>query len=459
MASVHSDRVPRHSEGIVWALLRGCINPLLIIEPHDFRLLQANAPAIAWLGRPREELLRTRIDALSSLGFPELRELSGCKEKHIERQVAFRLASSRKETVRVSLCWTYFQGRTAVLVLAHTEQPPFPVPGLEGEAAPIGGPAETDLDFPHIVGCSSRIREVCRLIGLVAKSDATVLVQGESGTGKELVAEAVHCHSRRSRGPLVKVNCAAIAESLLESELFGHKKGAFTGAIRDRRGRFAAADRGTLVLDEISSMPLAGQAKLLRVLQAKEFEPVGDSRTLRVNVRVVAITNLDLIKACRSGKFREDLYYRLSAFPIAVPPLCKRKMDIPLLARHFLKRFSVSLKKHVRDIELEALSVLMDYDWPGNVRELENAIEYGVIIEKSDRLRTASLPDKFGPPRPREPSLRLRLQAVERQILLETLSQANWVKSHAARLLGIDRRNLAYFLKKHGVRCPGEIGS
>lgn len=452
MASASSAKAS-HSEGIIWALLRGCTNPLLVFDPHDFQLLQANAPAVAWLGRPLNELLQTRIDAFSSFSFPELRELNS-KDKHIEKQVAFRLPSSRMQTVRVSLCWAIFQGRAAVLLLAHME--PSPWTGPPNEAEVENGAIEADFDFPRIVGCSQAIRDVCRLIGLVAKSDATVLVQGESGTGKELVAEAVHCHSRRARGPLVKINCAAMAESLLESELFGHKKGAFTGAIKDRRGRFAAADRGTLVLDEISSMPLAGQAKLLRVLQTREFEPVGDSRTLHVDVRIIAITNLDLIEACRSGNFREDLYYRLSTFPIVVPPLRKRKMDVPLLARHFLQRFSISLKKRIREIDPQALSMLMAYDWPGNVRELENAIEYGAILEKGCILKAVSLPNKFCPPRSRERSLRSRLQAVERQILLESLSQANWVKSRAARLLGIDRRNLAYFLKKHSVRCPTE---
>jgi transcriptional regulator with GAF, ATPase, and Fis domain len=310
---------------------------------------------------------------------------------------------------------------------------------------------ETTFSFPSIIGQSSQIREVCRLVGLVAQTDATVLIQGESGTGKELVAQAVHFHSHRSKRPLIKVNCAALTETLLESELFGHKKGAFTGAIQDRKGRFKLADGGTIILDEIDSLSLSGQAKLLRVLQEKEFEPVGDSTTVRVNVRVVAITNADLTNAINDGRFREDLYYRLNAFPIRLPPLRERREDVPLLVRHFLQGYSVSLRKQVVDIDFDALSLLTDYPWPGNVRELENTVEYAVILEKARNLSVGSLPDKLR----REPkpgcSLKNRLESAERQIILEALSVTNGVKNRAATLLGIDRRNFSYFLNKHGI--------
>ena len=253
---------------------------------------------------------------------------------------------------------------------------------------------ETNLSFPSIIGQSPQIREVCRLVGLVAQTEATVLIQGESGTGKELVAQAVHFHSRRNARPLIKVNCAALTETLLESELFGHKKGSFTGAIQDRKGRFKLADGGTIILDEIDSLSLPGQAKLLRVLQEKEFEPVGDSTTLRVDVRVVAITNAALTKAIDEGRFREDLYYRLNAFPIRLPPLRERREDVPLLIRHFLQSYSTSLRKRIIDIDFNALSLMMDYAWPGNVRELENTVEYAVILENEPLLCVGSLPDK-----------------------------------------------------------------
>jgi transcriptional regulator with GAF, ATPase, and Fis domain len=250
---------------------------------------------------------------------------------------------------------------------------------------------------------------------------------------------------------LIKVNCAALTETLLESELFGHKKGSFTGAIQDRKGRFKLADGGTIILDEIGSMCQSGQAKLLRVLQEKEFEPVGDSTTVRVDVRVIAITNADLVRAIREGTFREDLYYRLNAFPIQLPGLRDRRVDIPTLARHFLEKYSVSFKRQIAKIDPEAISLLTDYAWPGNVRELENAIEYAVILEKGESLSAFSLPEKLRPDRDLKVSLKERLEFAERQILLEALSETDWVKNRAAKLLGIDRRNLSYFLNKHGI--------
>ena len=253
---------------------------------------------------------------------------------------------------------------------------------------------------------------------------------------------------------MIKVNCAALTDTLLESELFGHKRGAFTGAIQDRKGRFTLADNGTLLLDEINSLSLAGQAKLLRVLQEKEFERVGDSTTVPVDVRVIAITNTDLGQAIREGRFREDLYYRLNAFPIHLPPLRTRKADIALLAQHFLTSYAAALHKPITAIAPEALTLLMDYAWPGNVRELENTIEYAVILETGPVLRAASFPDKLQPYTTEHPSLKARLALAERQIILEALHTSNGVKTRTAALLGIDRRNLTYFLHKHGIQTP-----
>jgi len=250
---------------------------------------------------------------------------------------------------------------------------------------------------------------------------------------------------------LITVNCAALTETLLESELFGHKKGAFTGAIQDRKGRFQLANGGTIILDEVDSLSLSGQAKLLRVLQEKEFEPVGDSATVRVEVRVVAMANADLTKKIDEGGFREDLYYRLNAFPIRLPALRERTMDIPLLARHFLQKATAALKKPVNEIAPEANMLMMNYAWPGNVRELENAIEYAVILEKSDVLTASSLPDKLQSKIHRRKSLKERLESVEKQIIIEALSTTNGVRTHTADLLGIDRRNLGYFLNKHAI--------
>ena len=310
-----------------------------------------------------------------------------------------------------------------------------------------------------IIGQSEQIQYVCRLVRSVANSDATVLVQGENGTGKEIVANAIHANSRRCRAPFVKVNCAALTESLLESELFGHVKGAFTGAIRDRRGRFKQADGGTILLDEIGSMPLSGQATLLRVLQEREFEPVGSSQTVPVNVRVIAATNSDLSKAAAEGTFRADLYYRLNVFAIALPPLRERPEDIPLLARVFLDRYNRLAGKRVQAIASGALAILIAHDWPGNVRELENAIEHAVIVEEGTVIDVASLPASVRTSREVEQvpptaqlNLRERLLLAERQILLDTLERANGIRKRAAEMLGIDSRNMPYFLKKHQLQ-------
>jgi two-component system response regulator AtoC len=314
-------------------------------------------------------------------------------------------------------------------------------------------------DFPTIIGQSEKIRAVCRLIGAVAKSNATVLIQGESGTGKEIIANAIHVHSHRGLGPFVKVNCAALTETLLESELFGHVKGAFTGAICDRRGRFKQADGGTILLDEIGSMSLTGQAKLLRVLQEHEFEPVGSSVTIPVNVRVVASTNIDLEKATSEGKFREDLYYRLNVFSIPLPPLRERKEDIPLLVQHFLGQHSRALGTEIQAVAPQTQALLIEHDWHGNVRELENAMEHAVIVEKGPVILPSSLPMNLSKSHLAkddsgfltEMGLREKLTLLERQILLDTLLRAHGVKKHTAIMLGIDARNLPYLLRKHRV--------
>jgi transcriptional regulator with GAF, ATPase, and Fis domain len=315
--------------------------------------------------------------------------------------------------------------------------------------------ADGAMNFATIIGQSEKIRDVCRRIGAVAKSDVTVLIQGESGTGKEIVANAVHAHSRRNNGPFVKVNCAALTETLLESELFGHVKGAFTGAIRNRGGRFKQAHGGTILLDEIGSMPLDGQAKLLRVLQEHEFEPVGSSATTSVNVRVIAATNADLQKAVAEGKFREDLYYRLNVFSIHLPPLRERKEDVPLLAQHFLQKYNLAIGKKIHAFAADTIAAMVQYDWPGNVRELENAVEHAVLVEKDAAVSLASLPMNLAPQEifatAIAPGLREMLNLLEKQIILDTLVRANWIKKRAADMLQIDPRNLPYLLRKHNL--------
>jgi Nif-specific regulatory protein len=310
----------------------------------------------------------------------------------------------------------------------------------------------------ELVGESPAVREVERQIGLVAPTTATVLVRGESGSGKELVARAIHYSSPRKEGPFICLNCAAITETLLESELFGHEKGAFTGATEKKIGKFEAADRGTIFLDEIGEMPFPTQAKLLRVLEGHAFERVGGSTPIRVDVRVVAATNQPLEKALQEGAFRRDLFYRLQVVEVRVPPLRERKSDVPLLARHFLKRFVRETGRKIRDFTPAALKKMEQYHWPGNVRELRNVVERAVALGKGPQL---DAPDiwlsslEAGGPSPADPDAYrpLSLEDVEKQHILETLQHTEWNKSQAAAILKIERSTLdrkikAYELKK-----------
>src|SRR5512143_1086799 len=265
---------------------------------------------------------------------------------------------------------------------------------------------EEQYRFTGIVGKSPRMEEVYELVSRVAGTNASVLIQGESGTGKELVARSIHYNSRRKGSPLVILNCAALAEGVLESELFGHEKGAFTGAIRRKAGRFELAHGGTLFLDEIGEIPIATQLKLLRVLQEHEFERVGGEKTIKVDVRIIAATNRDLMAAVREGRFREDLYYRLNVVTINMPPLRERREDVPALAGHFLAKFAQETGKHVEGIDHRAMEMLVHYDWPGNVRELENIMERAVVLEKGDTVTPASLP------------LQLRLEGEGEQLVI-----------------------------------------
>jgi two-component system response regulator HydG len=295
----------------------------------------------------------------------------------------------------------------------------------------------------------------------IAPTEATVLVTGDSGTGKELIAGAIHHNSSRKNGPFVKINCAALTESLLESELFGHEKGAFTGADRRKEGKFRQADGGTLFLDEVSEMSLGMQVKLLRVLQEREITRVGGSDVLKVDVRIIAATNKDLRQEIGQGRFRDDLYYRLNVVNLAMPPLRERREDIPLLAQHFLVQFAEKNRKSIKGFTPRAMDGLLRYDWPGNVRELMNAVERGVVLARSEWLGVEdlalTLPD--GAPSasaesPEEPGLAVEgtsLDELERVAILKTLEGAGGNKSEAARRLGITRRTLHKKLKQYGL--------
>ncbi|WP_025323226.1 sigma-54-dependent transcriptional regulator [Deferrisoma camini] len=311
------------------------------------------------------------------------------------------------------------------------------------------------FDFSSIIGRSRPMRELFETLALVAPSDATVLITGESGTGKELVANAIHQNSPRRDKPFVKVNCAALHENLLESELFGHERGAFTGATAQRKGRFELAHGGTLFLDEIGDMSPATQAKVLRVIQEGEFERLGGTRTLRVDVRVIAATHRDLEAMVAEGAFRQDLYYRLSVVPVHLPPLRDRPEDIPLLAEHFLRIYAEKNRKPVAGFTPEAMDLLVRHDWPGNVRELQNAVERAVILCLGERITPQELPPALqgaaaAAPQAPIPAGPRTLKDAERELILRTLEQTGGNRTRAAQILGISRQTLINKLKEYG---------
>lgn len=309
----------------------------------------------------------------------------------------------------------------------------------------------------NIIGQSDRMLDVFESIHLAAPSNANILLLGESGTGKELVAKAIHYMSPRAKGPFIKFNCASIPEGLLESELFGHEKGAFTGAISLRKGRFELADKGTIFLDEIGDLPLSLQPKILRVLQEREFEKVGGEKTIKVDVRMIAATSKNLERLVNEGKFREDLYYRLNVIPIVLPPLRERKEDIPLLVEHFLKKYNEENRKSI-NLAAEVIDLFKKYDWPGNVRELENTIERLVVMSKGSLITLSDIPMNI-----RNYSFRQRAQIktedklpaiveeIERIKIMEALKKTGGNRSKAAKMLGITSRQIGYKIKKLNI--------
>jgi len=335
-----------------------------------------------------------------------------------------------------------------------------------------------DPGRPPLVGESASMRAVHEMVARVADSPSTVLITGESGTGKELIAKSLHRNSSRHDKPLIKVNCAAIPKDLVESELFGYERGAFTGAVGSKPGRFELADTGTLFLDEIGEVPVEMQVKLLRALQESEFERVGGIKTLRVDVRLVAATNRDLKQLISEGKFREDLYYRLAVVPIALPPLRERREDIPLLVEHFIEKYDQRLGKHVEGIEPEALGVLMDYAWPGNIRELENLMERSVLFADGPQIQASALPDSLRERGPQPPIpiaavgplgaiaapsgasmkeiVRQAQADLERELIARALDETGGNVTRAAKRLQISRKSLQVKMKDLGLRGTGD---
>ena len=308
--------------------------------------------------------------------------------------------------------------------------------------------------FSGMIGKDHHMQVIFKLIEDVAPSDATVLIQGESGTGKEMVAHAIHRKSVRKNKPFVVINCSAYPATLLESELFGHEKGAFTGALKTKPGRFEQADGGTVFLDEIGEIPPSAQIKLLRILQSRKFERLGGRETLSVDVRILAATHKNLLQEVKDGRFREDLFYRLNVIPIHLPPLRDRRNDLLLLARHFLDRFSNLQNKTVKVFSTEVLRKLLDYSWPGNVRELENTIEHAVVLAKGEQIQVSDLPSDFLIAKTPVSNKPVSLEESEKQHLIEALEKCRWNKKKAARILGIGRSTLYVKLKKYQLKPP-----
>lgn len=340
----------------------------------------------------------------------------------------------------------------------------------EQEAKPQGQGVQRGCSC--IVGKSKQIERVFTLIKKVCDTDTTVLIRGESGTGKELIAQALHFEGSRKQSPFVPVNCGAIPAELLESELFGHEKGAFTHAIRTRVGRFEMAHGGTVFLDEISEMSPMLQVKLLRVLQEKQFERIGGTKTITSDFRVVAATNRDLEEEVKEGRFREDLYYRLNVIPLDAPPLRERGQDVPLLVEHFVKKFNRSKKKGIKKVSDDAMAQLLRYPWPGNVRELENMVERMVILAMGDKITMEDLPERIlaATGAQRAPStsngqqfdeipaegffLNRTVADFEKQLIIQALGQTNWVKNRAAKLLNVNRTTLIEKMKRFKLNKP-----
>jgi two-component system response regulator HydG len=341
------------------------------------------------------------------------------------------------------------------LILNHSSGAIKRASSREEEMLNIKRHIDVTTEYCGIVGKDPNMQTLYKLIEDIAPSDTTVLIQGESGTGKELVARAIHHKSLRKDKPFIVINCSAYPATLLESELFGHEKGAFTGAVRQKIGRFEQAHGGTVILDEIGEIPPSAQIKLLRVLQTQKFERIGGEQTLSVDVRILSATNKNLLQEVKDGNFREDLYYRLNVIPINLPPLRKRYNDIPLQARYFMRRFAAEQGKDIDEFSPEAMRLLLDYTWPGNVRELENSIEHAVVLAKGHRIQVSDLPSALHyATSPVMTGTQGTIMENEAKLLKEVLQECNWNKKQAARRLGISRNTLYRKLRKYQISPP-----
>ena len=437
------ERYRAHLEAIFRSVREG-----ILLVDRDLVLLEANAAAVVFFDLPCGDSGQPLARLPEAVGLP-LRDVAGRAVTTGQVVDGYRMevavpGRSPRILLLAAVPWADAGGVTQGAVITARDET-----RLEHLERDLG----KRRNFEHIIGQSAVMQQVYGLIENLAEVDTTVLITGESGTGKELVAEALHCRSPRRNGPLIKVNCAALPDNLLESELFGHVRGSFTGAIKDKAGRFQLAHRGTVFLDEIGDISPALQVRLLRVLQNKEIERVGSSQPIPVDVRIVAATNSNLMEKVRRGEFREDLYYRLRVVEIPLPPLRARREDIPPLVEHFIGQFNERFGRRISGISAEAMAVLAAYAWPGNIRELQHAIEHAFVVCREPEIGMAHLPRELRDTPPPETST----LTGEAAGILAALERAGGNKARAARLLGISRRTIYRKIDEYGITPPPEL--
>jgi DNA-binding NtrC family response regulator len=455
-----SDRKPARGRVLVVedeAYVRASLGEVLRGRGYEVDLTAAAADALTFLGRSPVDIVLTDLKLPGADGLELARRMKAAyPEVPVVVLTGQGTIASAVECIKAGAS-DYILKPADPEALEVTLEKALAARALKREVTYLRG---DDADAAAPIGASPAWLRVTQMVKAAAPSDSTVLLTGESGTGKELVARLIHRLSRRVEGPYVRVNCAAVPLEMWESEFFGHRKGAFTGAGADREGRFRLAHRGTLFMDEIGVMPLAAQAKILRALEDGEFDRLGDEQPTRVDVRVVAATNSDLEAASARGAFRQDLYYRLNVVRISLPPLRERPEDIPPLARQLAAQIAARLGRKAPEIGPEVMADLVAYSWPGNVRELRNVIERTLILNPGEALVSLDLPPVAGLAAPAPPesgatggdlNLRSALAGREKEVVLDALRRSGGVRKEAARLLGIDQRNLAYYFRKHGI--------
>ena len=434
------------------------------LEDEEYRILQADngkkALAIIEQEEPQVVLLDIRMPDMDGLEV-----LHQIKESNQTSSVIMMSAHGAMKTVLQAMKRGAYDYLTKPVDLEKVKvliRRALEAQKLTQEITSLRSKVEEKYQLENIVGKHPKMFEVYKMIGRVMDNKATVLIIGETGTGKEVVARAIHFNGLLKDGPFIAIDCASLPSDLLESELFGHEKGAFTGAIAQKMGKFELASKGTLLLDEIGNLTLATQVKLLRFLQEKRIERVGGTRSIELDVRIITATNLDLEKAVKEGSFREDLYYRLNVITIPLPPLRERRDDIPLLVEHFLQKFKSESKRKVKFVPQETMDLLMRYDWPGNVRELENVVERAIVIGKTEAILVEDLPLRMQKRKVVfEPGLEIlsenmpfeqRVENFEKRLIVDALEKTNWIQTKASELLGTSRSILKYKTKKYGIK-------